>query len=96
MRQLRPLDQDVRFQAIEVHDLVLPLRPEVSCEYRRLFQIFAGRRADRYFECVVSLIQSVERVPIAFQGLQPLSALLSLVFDPVIVATQNGHILGHV
>lgn len=34
MRELRPLDQDVRFQAIEVHDLVLPLGPEVSCEYR--------------------------------------------------------------
>ena len=33
MRQLRPLDQDVRFQAIEVHDLVLPLRPEISCEH---------------------------------------------------------------
>ena len=59
MRQLRPLDQDVRFQAIEVHDLVLPLGPEVSCEHRRLFQIFAGRCPDRYLECVVSLIQSV-------------------------------------
>ena len=32
--QLRPLDQDVRFQAIEVHDLVLPLSPKVSGEYR--------------------------------------------------------------
>jgi hypothetical protein len=32
--QLRPLDQDVRFQAIEVNDLVLPLGPKVSCEYR--------------------------------------------------------------
>lgn len=32
--QLRPLDQDVRFQAIEVNDLILPLGPKVSCEYR--------------------------------------------------------------
>ena len=96
MSKLRPLDQDVRFQAIEVHNLVLPLGPEISCEYRRLFQIFAGRCADRYFECVVSLIQSVQRVPIAFQGLQPLSALLRLVFDPVIMTSQNCHILGHV
>ena len=32
--QLRPLDQDVRFQSIEVNDLILPLGPEVSREYR--------------------------------------------------------------
>ena len=59
MRQLGPLDQNVRFQAVEVHYLVLPLGPEVRCEYRRLFNIFAGRCSDRYLECVVSLIQSV-------------------------------------